>query len=70
MTNGALQFALTNSGVAVTSTSSLLGVTQVAAVAVPEPADWMLMLTGLVDRGLDDAHERPRPRQRRRLAAA
>ena len=45
--NGALQFALTNSGVIVTSTSSLLSLTQVAAVAVPEPADWALMLTGL-----------------------
>jgi hypothetical protein len=46
--NGALQFALTNSGVAVTSTSSLLSLTQVADAAVPEPAAWLLMLTGLV----------------------
>jgi hypothetical protein len=46
--NGSLQFALTNSGVVVTSTSSLLSLTQVTAVAVPEPADWALMLTGLV----------------------
>jgi len=45
---GALQFALTNSGVVVTSTSSLLSLTQVAAVAVPEPAAWLLMLTGLL----------------------
>lgn len=44
---GALQFALTNSGVVVTSTSSLLSLTQLAAVAVPEPAAWLLMLTGL-----------------------
>lgn len=40
---GALQFSLSPTGVVVTSTSS-----QVAAVAVPEPADWVLMLTGLV----------------------
>jgi hypothetical protein len=40
---GALQFTLTNSGVVHTSTSSLLSVTE-----VPEPADWALMLTGLV----------------------
>lgn len=44
---GALQFALTNSGVIVTSTSSLLSLTQLAVVAVPEPAAWLLMLTGL-----------------------
>jgi len=41
--SGALQFSLSNSDVTVTSTSSLLSVT-----AVPEPTDWMLMLTGLV----------------------
>lgn len=45
---GALQFALTNSGIIVTSTSSLLSLTQVAVAAVPEPAAWLLMLTGLV----------------------
>jgi hypothetical protein len=45
---GALNFSLSKTGVAVTSTSSLLSLTQVAAVAVPEPADWVLMLTGLV----------------------
>ena len=46
--NGALNFSLSKTGVAITSTSSLLSLTQVAAVAVPEPADWALMLTGLV----------------------
>lgn len=45
---GALNFSLSNTGVAINQTSSLLSLTQVAAVAVPEPADWMLMLTGLV----------------------
>lgn len=44
---GALQFSLSPTGVAVTPTSSLPIVTEVAAAAVPEPADWMLMLTGL-----------------------
>jgi len=46
--NGALQFSLSQTGVDIASTSSLLSVTQVTAGAVPEPADWMLMLTGLV----------------------
>ena len=46
--NGALNFSLSKTGVVVTSTSSLLSLTSVAAVAVPEPADWVLMLTGLV----------------------
>ena len=47
--NGALTFSLSSSGVVVNATSSLLTVTAVpAAAAVPEPADWMLMLTGLV----------------------
>ncbi|TFW32878.1 NF038129 family PEP-CTERM protein [Massilia horti] len=46
--NGALNFSLSKTGVVVTSTSSLLSLTPVAAVAVPEPADWVLMLTGLV----------------------
>jgi hypothetical protein len=46
--NGALNFSLSNAGVVVTSTSSLLSLTQVTAVAVPEPTDWVLMLTGLV----------------------
>lgn len=46
---GALAFSLSSTGVVVTSTSALLAVTEVpAAAAVPEPADWMLMLTGLV----------------------
>lgn len=47
---GALTFALSSTGVDVNSTSSLLAVTEVPAAdaAVPEPADWMLMLTGLV----------------------
>jgi hypothetical protein len=46
--NGALNFSLSKTGVAVTSTSSLLSLTSVAAVDVPEPADWALMLTGLL----------------------
>jgi hypothetical protein len=46
--DGALNFALSNTGVTVTSNSDLLSLTQVTAVAVPEPSDWMLMLTGLV----------------------
>jgi hypothetical protein len=46
--NGALQFSLSKTGVAVTSTSSLLSLSTAAAVAVPEPADLALMLTGLV----------------------
>lgn len=46
--NGALNFSLSTTGVAVTSTSSLLSLTSVAAVDVPEPADWALMLTGLL----------------------
>jgi hypothetical protein len=46
--NGALNFALSNTGIAVTPPSSLLSLTQVADVAVPEPSDWLLMLTGLV----------------------
>jgi hypothetical protein len=46
--NGALNFSLSNTGVVVTSTSSLLSLTEVTAAAVPEPTDWMLMLTGLV----------------------
>jgi hypothetical protein len=45
---GALQSSLTNTGVFVTSTSSLLSLTEVTAAAVPEPADWVLLLTGLV----------------------
>jgi hypothetical protein len=44
---GALQFSLSDTGVTVKSTSSALSLTQVTAVAVPEPADWLLMLTGL-----------------------
>ena len=46
--NGALIFSLSQTGVVVTSTSSLLSLTSVAAVDVPEPADWALMLTGLL----------------------
>lgn len=46
--NGVLNFLLSKTGVVVTSTSSLLSLTAVDAVAVPEPADWVLMLTGLV----------------------
>lgn len=46
--DGALQFAFSPTGIAVSSTSSALSVTQVAAAAVPEPAEWALMLTGLV----------------------
>jgi len=45
---GALNFSLSKTGVAITSTSSLLSLTPVAVVAVPEPGDWVLMLTGLV----------------------
>jgi uncharacterized membrane protein YjfL (UPF0719 family) len=40
---GALNFSLTNTGVDITLASSLGD-----AVAVPEPTDWALMLTGLV----------------------
>jgi hypothetical protein len=46
--NGALTFSLSKTGVDVTSDPSLLSFTEVAAVDVPEPADWALMLTGLV----------------------
>jgi hypothetical protein len=46
--NGALNFSLSTTGVVVTSTSPLLSLTEVTAGAVPEPADWVLMLTGLV----------------------
>jgi hypothetical protein len=47
--NGVLQFSLSETGVTPASTSTLLSLTLVpAAAAVPEPADWMLMLTGLV----------------------
>jgi hypothetical protein len=45
---GALQFSLSDTAVNVRSTSSALSVAEVTAAAVPEPADWMLMLTGLV----------------------
>lgn len=45
--SGYLNFSLAKTGVAVTSTSSLLSLTQVSAAAVPEPADWALALTGL-----------------------
>jgi len=46
--SGALNFSLSNTGVAVIPTSSLLSLTQVSAVDVPEPSDLVLMLTGLV----------------------
>jgi hypothetical protein len=46
--NGALQFSLSQTGFDVISTSSLLSFAPVADVAVPEPSDWLLMLTGLV----------------------
>jgi hypothetical protein len=45
--NGALQFSLSKTGIAVTSTSSLLSLSTADAVAVPEPADWALTLSGL-----------------------
>jgi len=45
--NGALNFALSQTGIAVTSTSSLLSLSTADAVAVPEPADWALTLSGL-----------------------
>jgi hypothetical protein len=41
--NGALNFSLSQTGVVAASTSSLLSVAE-----VPEPTDWVLMLTGLV----------------------
>lgn len=45
---GALDFSLTKAGVTYTKYSSLLSLTVLpAAAAVPEPADWLLMLTGL-----------------------
>jgi hypothetical protein len=44
---GTLQFSLSKTGVVATSTSSLASLTEVTSVAVPEPADWALMLTGL-----------------------
>jgi hypothetical protein len=47
--DAALNFSLTKAGVVYTRYSSLLDVSVVpAAAAVPEPADWLLMLTGLV----------------------
>jgi hypothetical protein len=46
--NGALNFSLSSTGVVIIPTSSLLSLTQVAAADVPEPSDWLLMLTGLV----------------------
>ena len=46
--SGALNFSLSSTGVVVMPTSSLLSLTQVSAVDVPEPSDWVLMLTGLV----------------------
>jgi len=46
--SGALNFSLSSTGVVVMPTSSLLSLTQVSAADVPEPSDWVLMLTGLV----------------------
>ncbi len=69
--NGVLNFTLSATGVSFAQTSSLLDVTALpAAAAVPEPADWMLMLTGLA---LVIAMTRMNGRGRntaRRLAAA
>ncbi len=48
---GELQFSVTNTDVnpsAASLKSSLLSLTEVTAVDVPEPTDWALMLTGLV----------------------
>jgi hypothetical protein len=48
---GELQFSVTNTGVnpsEASKTSSLLSLSEVTAADVPEPTDWMLMLTGLV----------------------
>jgi hypothetical protein len=49
-TDSALNFTLSKSGVAFAKDSSLLSLELIpaAVVAVPEPADWALMLTGLV----------------------
>jgi hypothetical protein len=46
--NAALTFTLSTKGVVIDPGTSQLSLTEVAAVAVPEPADWALMLTGLV----------------------
>ena len=47
--DGALNFSLSKTGVAIFPSSSLLSLTEVpAAAAVPEPADWLLLLTSLV----------------------
>ncbi len=67
---GALNFSLSKTGVALTSNSSLLSLTQVSAVAVPEPADWMLMLSGLaIVAGMTRMNGRGRANARR-LASA
>jgi len=67
---GALQFSLSSNGLVVKSTSALLSFAPQAAAAVPEPADWMLMLTGLVlVVGMTRMHGRGRA-SARRLAAA
>lgn len=44
---GALGFSLSTTGVVITSTTPVVGLTAVGGAAVPEPADWALMLTGL-----------------------
>jgi len=46
--DGSLNFSLSTTGVVTISNSSLVSVKEIAAAAVPEPADWLLMLTGLV----------------------
>jgi hypothetical protein len=46
-TIGTLDFALSETGVVTTSTSSVVSVAEVTAAEVPEPTDWVLMLTGL-----------------------
>lgn len=45
---GTLQFSLSKTGITPIATSNLLSFNEVTAVDVPEPADWLLMLTGLV----------------------
>jgi hypothetical protein len=64
--NGSLNFSLAKTGITVTATSPLLSLTQVSAAAVPEPADWALMLTGLA---IVVAMSRRNGRARRLIAA-
>jgi hypothetical protein len=44
---GGLNFSLTDTGIDINPLSPLLSIAPVTAAAVPEPADWALMLTGL-----------------------